>query len=216
MIIAIDGPAGAGKSTVAKLLAQRLGFLYMDTGAMYRAITLRVLEENINLEDTQKIIGIARKVNLELKNCENGNLHVYLDKRDVTEEIRKPKITQFVSEVSKIKEVREVALEIQRSLAKDRDCVVEGRDIGTVVFPNAEKKFFLDAEFSERVRRRYKELKEKNESITLEEIEEDLKKRDLIDSTREIAPLKKARDAVYIDTTNLSIQEVVDKILRYL
>lgn len=216
MIIAIDGPAGAGKSTVAKLVAQRLGFLYMDTGAIYRAITLKVLEEKIDPEDTSSIISLAKKIEVKLKDSSDGKLYVYLDGRDVTEQIRKPKITQFVSEISKIKQVREVALGIQRSFAQDRDCVAEGRDIGTVVFPHAEKKFFLDADFSERVKRRFKELKEKGEKITLKEVEEDLRKRDLIDSTRSIAPLKKAEDAIYIDTTGMSIQEVVDKIINLL
>lgn len=213
MIIAIDGPSSAGKSTVAKILAKRLGFLYIDTGAMYRALTLKVLKNNIDVNDKEKIIQLAKDTVIDLKNDSEGNLLVYLDGQDVTFQIRQPKITRFVSDIAKIKEVRQVMLELQRKLGKQRDSVLDGRDIGTVVFPDADKKFYLDADFKERIRRRYKELKEMGCQITLEDVEADLKNRDKIDSTREFAPLRKAEDAIYIDTTRMTIEEVVNKIL---
>ncbi|MEW6101619.1 MAG: (d)CMP kinase [Candidatus Omnitrophota bacterium] len=213
MIIAIDGPAGAGKSTVAKIIAQKLGFLYIDTGAMYRALTLKVLGENIPLSETGEIIQAARSSRIELKN-NSGSLLVFLDGRDVSREIRQPKITQFVSDIAKIKEVREEMLKLQRKMGRESNSVLDGRDIGTVVFPDAGKKFYIDAKFPERAKRRYEELKGLGEDVTLEEIEKDLKNRDTIDSSREFAPLKKADDAIYIDTTDLTIEEVVDRVLK--
>jgi len=213
MIIAVDGPAGAGKSTVAKLIAQKLGFLYIDTGAMYRALTLKVLEQKVNINELGRIIEMAKNTRIGLKNSPDGLLRVYLDGRDVSREIRQPVITQFVSDIAKIKEVREVMVELQRDLAKKSDAILDGRDIGTVVFPNADKKFFIDANFSERVDRRFKELKGLGETITKESVDSDLANRDTIDTTRKVAPLKKAEDAIYIDTTNLSIDQVVEKML---
>ena len=213
MIIAVDGPAGAGKSTVAKLIAQKLGFLYIDTGAMYRALTLKVLEQKVNINELGRIIEMAKNTRIGLKNSPDGLLRVYLDGRDVSREIRQPVITQFVSDIAKIKEVREVMVELQRELAKKSDAILDGRDIGTVVFPNADKKFFIDANFSERVDRRFKELKGLGETITKESVDSDLANRDTIDTTRKVAPLKKAEDAIYIDTTNLSIDQVVEKML---
>ncbi|MCM8796020.1 MAG: (d)CMP kinase [Candidatus Omnitrophica bacterium] len=213
MIIAIDGPAGAGKSTVSKIIARKLGFLYIDTGAMYRALTLKAISEKINLQDTDQIIEMARHTEINLINTKDGQLKVFLDGKDVTLKIRQPEITKLVSAVAKIKEVREMMLKLQRKLGRSEDSVLDGRDIGTVVFPDAEKKFYLDAEFSERARRRYKELKDLGQDVTLKDIEEDLHNRDTLDSTREVAPLKKADDAIYIDTTNMTIKEVVNKIL---
>jgi cytidylate kinase len=211
-IIAIDGPAGAGKSTVAKLVAKKLGFLYIDTGALYRALTLKVKRKKIDIKNERAIIDLLKQSSLDLEYYQ-GNLKVLLDEEDVSEEIRKPYITDGVSEVSKIKEVRKIITDIQRRLARDDNSVLEGRDIGTVVFPNAKHKFFLDAHFDERVKRRFKELQDKNKGLLIESIQKDLATRDKIDSTREIAPLKKAKDAIYIDTTDLSINEVVDKII---
>ena len=210
MIIAIDGPAGSGKSTVARILAKELGFLYIDTGAMYRAITLKAIEKKIDLKDTAGLIEMAVNTHIDLGNNPDGSLKILLDVRDVTNLIREPRITQCVSDIAKIKGIREVMLKLQRKLGKERDSVLDGRDIGTVVFPNADKKFYIDAEFKERARRRYKELKELGQNVTLEDIEKDLRNRDTIDSTREFAPLKKADDAIYIDTTNMTIDEVVN------
>jgi len=214
MIVAIDGPAGAGKSTVAKILAKRLGFLYIDTGAMYRALTLKALENNIDINDEQRINDLALNTSIDLLNNPNGPLKVILDGRDVSLDIRKPQITQVVSDVSRIKEVRQVLVKLQRELGQKGDCVLEGRDIGTVVFPDAQKKFFIDASSQVRVNRRFKELKGLNQNVAENDVARDLSNRDKIDSTREISPLRKADDAIYIDTTNLSIEEVVDKMLE--
>jgi cytidylate kinase len=213
MIIAIDGPAGAGKSTVAKIIAQKLGFLYVDTGAMYRALTLKAIREKIDSKDISSIIEMAGRSRVDLRNNQDGSLIIFLDNEDVTGAIRKPLITKSVSDIARIKEVREVMLGIQRRLGKERDSVLDGRDIGTVVFPDADKKFYIDARFDERVRRRYKELIGSGQEITQEEVALDLSNRDTIDSTREVAPLKKADDAIYIDTTDMTIEEVVGKAL---
>ncbi len=214
MIIAIDGPAGAGKSTVARLLARELRFLYIDTGAMYRALTLKALEDKIDIKDTDAIVNMARSSTIDLTNTPDGSLKLFLDSREVTRQIRQPEITKSVSEIAKIRGVREIMLKLQRKLGEHRDSVLDGRDIGTVVFPDAHKKFYLDAQFDERVRRRYKELQELGQGVTLEDIRSDVKNRDTIDSTREVAPLKKADDAIYIDTTNMTIKEVVERLLK--
>ncbi len=213
MIIAVDGPAGAGKSTVAKILAKRLGFLYIDTGSMYRALTLKALENNIPISDEKQINALAAKVKLDLRNNPDGSLSVILDGRDVSLDIRQARITRFVSDVAKIKEVRAIMVELQRKLGAQGDVVLDGRDIGTVVFPAAEKKFYVDADFKERSRRRYKELVGLNQGVTLESVAKDLATRDKIDTGRECAPLKKADDAIYVDTTHLNIEEVVNKLL---
>ena len=214
MIVAIDGPAGAGKSTVAKILAKRLGFLYIDTGAMYRALTLKALDNNIDISDERKINELALETNIDLRSNSDGSLSVFLDNKDVSLEIRRPRITQHVSDVSKIKGVRQVLVKMQRELGKKGNCVLEGRDIGTVVFPHAEKKFFIDASAKVRVNRRFKELKVVNQNIAEDDVARDLSNRDKIDSTREVSPLRKAEDAIYIDTTELSIEEVVEKMLE--
>jgi cytidylate kinase len=215
MIIAIDGPAGAGKSTVAKEIARRLAFLYIDTGAMYRALTLKAIRSNIAISEPALLVEMAKNTQLYLDNDDKGSLRIIMDGKDVTREVRQPLITKFVSDLAKIKGVREVMLQLQRVIGKEKNNVcLDGRDIGTVVFPDAEKKFYIDAEFKERVRRRYKELKDLGQDISLEEVEKDLLNRDTIDSTREFAPLKKAEDAIYIDTTDMTIEEVVEKILK--
>jgi len=213
MIIAIDGPAGAGKSTVAKLLARKLKLLYIDTGAMYRALTLKVLDKGVDIQDTKAITGLALSTDINLTNNPDGTLKVYLDGRDVTADIRQPRITQFVSEVAKIADVRKVMVDLQRKLGGEGEAVLDGRDIGTVVFPDAAKKFYVDADFKERVRRRYKESKGLGQAVTLEDVSGDLSNRDTTDSNRKVAPLKRAPDAIYIDTTNLTIEEVVNKLL---
>ena len=216
MIIAIDGPAGAGKSTVAKILAKKLNFLYIDTGSMYRALTLKAIKEGIDIKDTARLIQMARTSRLDLMNNPDGSMKVILDGKDVSLSIREPRITRLVSDLAKIEEIREVMLGLQRKLGRQRDSVLDGRDIGTVVFPDADKKFYIDADFKERVTRRYNELKGLGQDVTPEAIEADLKNRDTKDSTREFAPLKKADDAVYIDTTDLTIEEVVEKVKSYI
>ncbi len=216
MIIAIDGPAGAGKSTVAKILAKKLGFLYIDTGAMYRTLTLKTLEDKINPSDNDLIVKLARQTSIDLSNNPDGSIKMLLDGRDVSSPIREPRITKLVSDISKIKGVREVMLGLQRKLGKEKNSVLDGRDIGTVVFPDADKKFYIDANPQERVKRRHKELIGLGQNISLEDVEANLTNRDKIDSTREFAPLKKADDAIYVDTTSMSIKEVVNALLRYI
>ena len=216
MIIAIDGPAGAGKSTVAKLLAQKLGFLYIDTGAMYRALTLKVIDSGVVTNDTARIIELAHNTSIDLINNPDNTLKVLLDGKDVSKEIREPRVTKYVSDIARIKEVRDVMVNLQRRLGNMSDSVLDGRDIGTVVFPDAHRKFYVDANFKVRALRRYKELNEAGQVVSLEEIENDVLNRDTIDSTREVGPLKRAKDATYVDTTNMTIQEVVDMLLTHI
>jgi len=211
MIIAVDGPAGAGKSTVAKILAKEFNCLYIDTGAMYRALTLKILDGKIDINDIKGIIEIANMTKIELVSTAEGPIKVILDGNDVSLAIREPRVTKFVSLVAKIKEVREVMVVLQRRLGKKNDCILDGRDIGTVVFPKADRKFFIDATFEERVNRRFKDLQNLGiNNVSREQVSADLANRDKIDSTREVAPLKKAHDAIYIDTTKMSIEEVVN------
>jgi cytidylate kinase len=214
MIIAIDGPAGAGKSTVACRVAKELGFIYLDTGAIYRALTLKALDKNISLKNTAGLVQMCRDTQFAISNNQDGSIKIVLDGKDVSGDIRSGRITQYVSELAKIKEVRREMLELQRRIGSTANSVVDGRDIGTVVFPEAEHKFYLDAEFSQRVTRRFKELRAAGSRVSRQEVEADVSNRDNIDSTRQTAPLRRAEDAVYIDTTNMTIEEVVDKVLK--
>lgn len=212
MIIAIDGPAGSGKSTISKLVAKDLDLIYLDTGAMYRLVTLKALKMGVldgNLEDLDKINELLD--NLEIDIREDG---FYLDGVDVSEEIRKPIVSENVSKIAAIKEVRIKMVDFQRKFSKAKNVILDGRDIGTVVFPNADLKVFLVADARERANRRYKELTEKGENVSLEEIYQNILMRDKIDSTREEAPLKKAEDAIEVDTTSKSIDEVKEEILN--
>jgi len=212
MIIAIDGPAGSGKSTISKLVAKDLDLIYLDTGAMYRLVTLKALKMGIldeNLENLDKINELLD--NLEIDIREDG---FYLDGVDVSEEIRKPIVSENVSKIAAIKEVRIKMVDLQRKFSKAKNVILDGRDIGTVVFPNADLKVFLVADARERANRRYKELTEKGENVSLEEIYQNILMRDKIDSTREEAPLKKAEDAIEVDTTSKSIDEVKEEILN--
>jgi CMP/dCMP kinase len=213
-VVTVDGPAGSGKSTVAKILAQKLNFLYIDTGAMYRALTFKALKENIDLNNKQKIIDLSKNTKIELKR-EGNLLKVYLDSQDVSVEIRTQEVTRNVKLVASIEEIRSDMVKLQRRLGMSKDgSVLEGRDIGTVVFPDAKYKIYLDATVDVRAKRRFKELEEKGVVTSLEEIREDVILRDKSDMTRKIGPLKKADDAILIDTTNLTIDEVVNKLLE--
>ncbi|BBM45658.1 cytidylate kinase [Leptotrichia trevisanii] len=208
MIIAIDGPAGSGKSTIAKLIADDLGLVYLDTGAMYRLVTLKALNDGI-LGNLEKIEEMLNNLNIDIR----GN-RFYLDDIDVSEEIRKPVVSGNVSDIAAIREVREKMVDLQRKLSKSKSVILDGRDIGTVVFPNADVKIFLVADAKERANRRYKELIEKGENVRIEEIYENILKRDEIDSTRKESPLKKAEDAIEVDTTSKNIEEVKNEILK--
>ncbi len=211
-VIAIDGPAGSGKSTVAKLVAHRLGFLYIDTGAMYRALTFKALRIKADLDDEVNLGALARATDIELKQS-GSSLKVYLDGEDVTSEIRTTEVTNNVKYIARAKPVRECMVAKQRKLGEEGGAVMEGRDIGTVVLPHADKKFYIDASFDVRVGRRHRELNENGAALTEEEVRKDLKIRDDSDFNRPIGPLKKAEDAVTVDTTDLTIEGVVDKVL---
>jgi len=212
LIIAIDGPAGSGKSTSAKLVAQKLNFLYIDTGAMYRAITYLALKTDC-LNDRNKVIEIAEHSDLTLK-FENGITHVFVNGEEITENIRSVEVNQNVSDISKIEEVRASLVKKQHQMGRTSSGVVmEGRDIGTVVFPNADVKIFLTACIDERAERRAKEYSEIGANIPIEEIKNNLLSRDKIDSSRRVSPLKKAADAVVVDTSKVSIDEQVKLIL---
>ncbi len=213
-IIAIDGPAGTGKSTVSELLAQNLGYLYLDTGAMYRALTLAAINARVNFLDSSAITRVGRRTKIDLKQSNNGSLNVFLNNRLVNDEIRSPKISSLVSFVAKIAEVRKIMVKLQRQIGKRQNCVVEGRDIGTVVFPDALVKFYLDASLDVRADRRFKELKLKGIRVALSEIKELIRRRDRSDVTRRVGPLKKALDAIRVDTSNLNIAQVVNRLLR--
>lgn len=207
--IAIDGPAGAGKSSVSKILARRMGYTYLDTGAMYRALTYEALR--LGLKETEDIIRMARSVRMTAKPGEAG-MEIALDGRDVTPYIRTPEVSARVSAVSAIPEVREIMVDLQRKLSAEGGTVLDGRDIGTVVLPAADVKIFLTASPRTRAERRYKEMKEKNPGITVESIEEDIKRRDLLDSTRETSPLRAAEDAVLLDNSALTLEETAEAI----
>jgi cytidylate kinase len=208
MIIAIDGPAGSGKSTIAKLIAEDLELVYLDTGAMYRLVTLKALNDGI-LGNLDKIIKMLDNLNIDIK--ENG---FYLDDIDVSEEIRKPVVSENVSDIAAIREVRKKMVDLQRKFSESKNVILDGRDIGTVVFPNADVKIFLVADAKERANRRYKELVAKGENVRIEEIYENILKRDEIDSTRKESPLKKADNAIEVDTTSKNIEEVKNEILN--
>ena len=215
MIVAIDGPAASGKSTTAIGVANRLGITYLDTGAMYRAVTLGLIENNINFEDSIELEKYLIQIKLEFSKDKKGAL-LFLNNRNVTEQIRSTKITENVSEVSALKIVRKFMVNIQRQMAKDYDCILEVRDIGTVVYPDADFKFFLVADERSRAKRRLYDMMNAgmSESLDIDDVLRDLNNRDYKDSTRKHSPLKKADDAEIIDTTNLTLNEVIDKIVN--
>ena len=209
MIIAIDGPAATGKSTTAKALAKRLGFTYLDTGAMYRAITLLILQKKVKIGENFALISLLKKFDLKIQQHEKQIL-VILNGEDVSNEIRRLDVTKYVSEVSALSAVRKSLVKIQRKIAKDQNCVVEGRDIGTIVFPDAEVKFYVVADYDVRAKRRLLDFKKLGEEKSIDELIEELKNRDKYDSEREHSPLLKANDAIEVDTTNLTIEEQVN------
>lgn len=212
MIVAIDGPAASGKSTSAKLLAKELGFLYLDTGAMYRCVSWAVIKDEIDLSNDRQLLNFLKIFKIDLKNTGNRS-SFYVNNKDVTDLIRKSNISQRVSEVSAIPDIRDFMVDIQRSYAKSENCVMEGRDIGTVVFPKAEVKFFIIASDEVRAKRRKLELESLGEKKSLSELIDEIRRRDDFDSNRGHSPLKKAFDAIEIDTTDLSIDEQVKLML---
>ena len=212
-VVAIDGPAGTGKGTVTQILAERLKLIYIDTGAMYRAVCLKALKNNIKPEETEKIEEILSNISIKLNRL-NNKQQVLLDGKDVTEEIRTPLIDSNVAKFAALKQIREKITPLQREMRSEGNIVMEGRDIGTIVFPDADVKIYLDATVEERARRRYKQNLEKGIQCSFDEVLNSIKERHILETTREIAPLKKAEDATYLDTTNLTIEEVVQKVIE--
>lgn len=210
--IAIDGPAGAGKSSTAKLIAKRLGYIYVDTGALYRTVGLYSIRKGIDTKDAEKVIATLPDVKVELKFVD-GSQHVFLNGEDVSDAIRTPEASMGASNVSAIPKVREFLFDLQRSIAAENDCIMDGRDIGTVVLPNADVKIFLTTSVEERAKRRYREMLEKGETADYDDILEDIKKRDWQDSHREVAPLKQAEDAIYVDNGGYNLESGTEYLL---
>jgi len=211
--VAIDGPAGAGKSTVARAAAAKLGYIYVDTGALYRAVGVYCLRNNITTNDADGVGAALENIKVELKFID-GVQHVFLNGDDVSTEIRLPEASMAASNVSAIPAVRAFLFDLQRNIAANNNCIMDGRDIGTVVLPDAKVKIFLTADDEERAMRRYKELKEKGSEVTFQEVLDDLRVRDYNDSHREIAPLKPAEDSVIINTTGYTLEESIDMIVK--
>lgn len=209
MVVAIDGPCGSGKGTIAKLLSEKLNLVNIDTGATYRCLALKTLENNIDLKDEKRIIELSENLNVEFKNEK-----VYLDGKDVSKKIREKEVTKIVSPISSIIEVRKNMVELQRKMASTYDVILEGRDITTVVFPNAEYKFYLDATLEQRVNRRIKQNKEMNIEMSEEEIRKNMSDRDYNDMHKPVGALKRTEDQIYIDSTNMTIDEVVEKMIN--
>lgn len=209
--IAIDGPAGAGKSTIAKRVSSELSFIYVDTGAMYRSIALYLLRNGISAEDSEAVKKALEKIEIAIQYVD-GEQHVLLNREDVSGQIRTEAVGNMASKAAVLPCVREKLLELQRKLAREQDVVMDGRDIGTNILPDAQLKVYLTASVDTRAQRRYKELLEKNEDCDLEKIRKDIEKRDYQDMHRETAPLMQAADAVYLDSSDMTIDQVVDKI----
>lgn len=212
--IAIDGPSGAGKSTIAKKAAAKLGYIYIDTGAMYRTVGLYLNRLGINIKaEKEKVINSLSGINIDIK-YENGEQHIFLNGEDVSSLIRTPEISMAASDSGTVLEIREKMTHSQRNLAKNNNCIMDGRDIGTFVLPDADVKIFLTADVRVRAERRYRELTEKGEQVKFEDVLSDMVLRDKNDSTREFMPLKKADDAILIDTSDLSLDESVDAVIK--
>lgn len=214
-VIAIDGPAGAGKSVVAQILAEKLNTLYIDTGAMYRAVTFKILQEGIDFDDKKALSKILDSIDITFKKDNQGNVKILMNGKDVTNKLRSKQVNKNISNVARNKLIRKRLVKLQRKIGKAGG-VVEGRDIATVVFPNAYKKFYLDAHLEERIRRRYIQAKQQGREVDESTVKEEIIKRDRSDRTRKISPLQIAPDAIYIDTTNLSIEKVVQKLLDFI
>ncbi len=212
--IAIDGPSGAGKSTIAKKAAEKLGYIYIDTGAMYRTVGLYLNRLGINIKaEKEKVINSLSGINIDIK-YENGEQHIFLNGEDVSSLIRTPEISMAASDSGTVLEIREKMTHLQRNLAKNNNCIMDGRDIGTFVLPDADVKIFLTADVRVRAERRYRELTEKGEQVKFEDVLSGMVLRDKNDSTREFMPLKKADDAILIDTSDLSLDESVDAVIK--
>lgn len=214
LVITLDGPAGAGKSTVAKLLAKRLGISYLDTGAMYRALTLKALRLKMDLSDEEALTILARRTKIAFADMPDGSLHVTLDGEDVSADIRTADVTNNTFYAARTPGVRTLMVAWQRQIGTSRSIITDGRDQGTVVFKDAKYKFYLDADIEERVRRRFKELNEAGRKVDLDQLRMDIKERDHKDFSRSVGPLKKALDAVTIDSTGLDVEGVVNKIMK--
>ena len=212
-IVAVDGPAGSGKGTITKLVAKKLGLIYIDTGAMYRCVTLYIIRNNIGLEETEKIKSILNIIDIEFRK-DNNKDSVFLNGENVTREIREKQVNDLVSQVSHLVEVRENITNLSRKVANGKKVIMEGRDIGTNVFPNAEVKIYLDATPEERANRRLKQNKENGIEIPYDEILKNIIFRDNNDKTSKVAPLKQAEDAILVDSTNMTIDEVAEEIER--
>lgn len=210
-IVAIDGPAGTGKGTITKIMAERLNLVNIDTGATYRCVALQTLREGVSLQEPEKLIKIAKKIHIDMEN-DKGNIKVFLNGEDVSKEIRSKEVTQIVSQVSSIIEIRYQMVEVQRKLAEGKNVIMEGRDITTYVFPKANVKIYMDAEEEERAKRRYKENLEKGIDMSYEEVLKNIQIRDKNDKEKPVGALKIAEDAIYVDTTTLTIEEVANKI----
>lgn len=213
MIIAIDGPAGSGKSTAAKGLAERLGFTYLDSGAMYRAFTWKACSAGIDFSDKEGLIKLLDKTSIRIDCSANGS-EIFIDGVNVTGEIRQPSITENIHHVSSLEFVRKKMVKLQRDFARGKDIVAEGRDMCTVVFPDADKKVYMDADIRERAKRRHSELETCDDRSDINNVAEDLSQRDHRDSTRQFAPLKRIHDAFYLDTTNMNAEGVVDILIK--
>ncbi len=216
MVITIDGAAGVGKSSTAKEIAKRLGYKYFDTGAMYRAVTLFFMKKNVDLESDSQVNESLDAIKLNIDFSSESEMQIFLDEENISLKIRSQEVTSKVSSVSALKDVREMMVKIQRSLTENGNFIVEGRDIGTVVFPDAKYKFYLQADYDIRAKRRLADFEKINEAKNINVIKRDLEKRDKYDSTRKLSPLKKPENAIIIDTTYCSFEEQVDQILKHI